>query len=69
MDIEQLAEKLDSLEEKVDCLINEFNGVGSDIGIKTKLHILWRMHVWIFCTGSAAFGSLITLLVQWARNP
>ena len=39
-------------------------GSKDTIGIATKVAILWRGHVWLYCTLSAAVGSLCTVWIQ-----
>lgn len=47
------------------CQHNEvLHGDTDHMGIITKVQILWRGHIWLYCTLSAGLGSIITLYVQ-----
>lgn len=35
------------------------NGDESGFGLKTKVDIMWRIHVWLLCSGSALLGWLL----------
>lgn len=34
----------------------DFYGVKNELGIKTKVNIIWRAHVWLLCAISAGAG-------------
>jgi hypothetical protein len=42
----------------------ELYGTQGTMGIATKVAILWRGHVWLYCSLSAGVGSLVTVWVQ-----
>ena len=42
----------------------EMHGDGNMLGIKSKVNILWRLHVWALCSLSATFGAVVTVVVQ-----
>ena len=39
-------------------------GTPGTMGIQTLVSILWRGHVWLYCSMSAALGSLATFYLQ-----
>jgi hypothetical protein len=42
-----------------------FDGRGGTLGLRTRVMILWRSHVWLLCTLSAGVGSLLTCTMQY----
>ena len=42
----------------------ELHGEGTQLGIKNKVQILWRIHIWLLCSMSAGMGAVATMLLQ-----
>lgn len=62
-----------SEEQQIPGLVTEFkafklllNGDGTVPGVVQKVGIMWRIHVWLLCAGSAGLGSGATILIQSA---
>lgn len=34
----------------------DFYGVKNELGVKAKMAIVWRVHVWLLCSASALIG-------------
>lgn len=52
------------LKRRYDSLRIEVMGDGKEFGIKNKVDIMWRVHVWLLCSFSAIIGGAITLIAQ-----
>ena len=39
-------------------------GTADSMGLQTKVSILWSGHVWLYCSMSAALGSIATFYLQ-----
>ena len=61
---EQLKEQINQLTEKVDHILVLLQGKDGSLGLLGKVSIMWRFHVWILCTISAAAGSVITVAIS-----
>jgi hypothetical protein len=42
-----------------------FDRADGTLGLRTRVMILWRSHVWMLCTFSAAAGSALTFGLQY----
>jgi hypothetical protein len=42
----------------------EIHGSKGELGIKNRVDILWRIHVWLLCTLSGGAGVIATLIIQ-----
>lgn len=40
-------------------------GEDGDMGDHHRVSVMWRVHVWILCTISAALGGILTLGARW----
>lgn len=47
---------LQQLQEDFEKFLKEWNGTGDELGIKTKIQIMWRGHIILFCAVSAIIG-------------
>lgn len=52
----------DGLNTRVKEIEVELNGNG-EMGLKQKVSVMWRAHVWILCTLSGLVGSALTLII------
>jgi len=57
------------LKRRVNTVEKELAGSGSELGLKQKVNVMWRLHVWILCSFSGIAGSLLTLMIQKFRHP
>jgi hypothetical protein len=54
-----------TLPERVEHLENIiYDQRDGSLGLRTRVMILWRSHVWLLCTISAAAGSALTFALQ-----
>ena len=76
--MQELKAKLDSLEGKVDRLLERFDTLslsverhdnlfhggrgGGDLGLIDRVDVLWSNHVWVACGASMMAGSLAVVL-------
>ena len=49
-------------------VMNDLYGNGK-WGIKTKLEMMWRLHVWLLCSGSAVLGYIAREVFEKGRHP
>jgi hypothetical protein len=54
-----LPKRVETLE---DIIFDQKNGT---LGLRTRVMILWRSHVWVLCTLSAVAGSGLTFGLQY----
>jgi hypothetical protein len=54
----------EAIHERILTLEEWKNGKNGALGASAKLEILWRSHVWLYCTLSAAAGSGLTIAIQ-----
>ena len=40
----------------------DFYGHKNDLGVRTKVTIMWRVHMWILCTASALAGYALRVI-------
>lgn len=55
--ITEIAAEVRSIHE----LLEGHNG---SLGMLQKVQIMWHAHVWLLCSVSAAFGSVLTLAIK-----
>lgn len=67
----ELANRLDRLIEKLDELAVDVRrheialfGKDGDLGIIQQVRVVWRIHVWVLCSFSAAAGSAMTAILS-----
>ena len=71
-----LLDRLDRIAEQMEHHTDQFEkvehvlfGVDGDLGLTQRVAVMWRIHVWILCTISAACGSIMTaLLIGWLKG-
>lgn len=57
------SEKIAEIGTKVDHVLELLQGKDGALGIMGKVNIMWRFHIWILCTLSAAAGSVVTMAI------
>ena len=57
-------DKLDCIAEQVKAIFELLNGTGGELGMLQKVAVMWRVHVWLLCTFSAASGCIGTLVAK-----
>jgi len=62
--VSQLREQVGKIEEAMEVYQTEISGNGNNMGIRTRVAIIWRTYVWILCSASAVSGSFITWMVM-----
>lgn len=63
--LEPLGGRVQRSEEKLRRLDIQINGQDGEFGVAQQVRVLWRSHVWILCTMSAAAGSGLTGLITY----
>jgi len=57
-------EKHENLTERVKDHHSTLYGENGNFGVSQKVVIMWRIHVWLLCSVSAAVGYLIKLWIK-----
>lgn len=59
---------LDSMKAQLKAIFDILQGQEGNLGLSQKVAVMWRAHVWVFCTLSAAAGAIFLAVIQWAMR-
>ena len=63
--LDRVLERLDQMAGQVAQHEKALYGEDGEFGLVHQMRVMWRAHIWVLCTASAAAGSVGTAAIMW----